>query len=261
MAKERLDVILVKRGLAESREQAQRLVYAGQIRSNGEVLDKPGHKHEEDLALELESLPRFVSRGGLKLEEAFEKFGLNVAGMTCLDVGSSTGGFTDCMLQHGAAMVFAVDVGKGQLHWKIRSDERVVVMEGINARYLKPDDLKGVPEFATADVSFISLTKILPAVFGVLKKDATIVTLIKPQFEAGRGQVGKGGVVKDPVIHEEVVERIRRFGIEELGLECVGVVESPVKGPAGNVEFLAVWRKGLGAKRSEDRSQKSAGSV
>jgi len=243
MPKERLDVLVAERGLAESREQAQRLIGAGKVRVSGQVATKAGHKYDLDAALEVEASQRFVSRGGEKLEGAFSVFGLNVAGLVCLDVGASTGGFTDCLLQHGAAKVFAVDVGKGQLHWKLRNDPRVSVMEEINARYLDPALLPEKPVFAVIDVSFISLTKILPAVINVLGKQAQIVTLIKPQFEAGRAQVEKGGVVRDPEVRAAVVDRIRDFGVKELGLKWVGVCESPLKGPAGNVEFLAYWKK------------------
>lgn len=242
--KERLDVLVTERGLAQSREQAQRLILAGKVRAGGHVASKPGHKFDINVPLEAEAGPRFVSRGGEKLEAAFEAFGLNVEGLVCLDVGASTGGFADCLLHHGASKVFAVDVGKGQLHWKLRNDPRVAVMEDINARYLKEDDFPEKPEFAAIDVSFISLTKIMPAVIQVLTTCAYIVTLIKPQFEAGRKQVQKGGVVRDVRVREQVVEKIRSFGTGELGLEWLGMCESPLRGPAGNVEFLAHWRKG-----------------
>ena len=181
--------------------------------------------------------------GGEKLEEAFLRFELDVQGRVCMDVGASTGGFTDCLLQHGAARVYAIDVGRGQIHSTLRSDPRVVVMDGVNARYLVPGDLPAVPEFATIDASFISLTKILPAVTQILANGGRIVSLIKPQFEAGREQVGKGGVVRSEAVRDEVVERVRRFGTDELGLKWLGVCPSPIKGPAGNVEFLACWEK------------------
>lgn len=241
--KERLDVLLVERGLAESREQAQRLIRAGQVASEDKVLSKPGHKFDTVTPLSVKDLPRFVSRGGDKLEAAFSEFGLDVAGLVCLDIGASTGGFTDCLLQHGASKVYAVDVGKGQLHWKLRNDERVDIREETNARYLEAYDIPEKAALAVVDVSFISLTKVLPAVLKVTKDDASIVTLIKPQFEAGRKQVEKGGVVRDPAVREEVVEKIREFGETELGLKCRGSIESPVKGPAGNVEFLAWWKR------------------
>lgn len=247
MARERLDVLLVERGLAESREKAQRLIQAGQVTVGGQRETRSGHCFEADAAIVLASLPRFVSRGGDKLEGAFSAFGFQVTGKVCLDVGSSTGGFTDCLLQHGASRVYAVDVGKGQLHWKLRNDPRVVVKEELNARFLKAGDLPERPEVAVVDVSFISLTKVLPAALSVLADEATLVTLIKPQFEAGREQVGRGGVVRDPAVRAAVVESIRRFGVGSLGLEWVGSCESPLVGPAGNIEFLACWRKAVRA--------------
>ena len=243
MTKIRLDQLVVQRGLTESREKAQRLVRTGRVRVDGQVQTKPGHQFPEEAELSVTQTERFVSRGGEKLEAAHEEFRFSVEGLVCVDIGASTGGFTDCMLQHGVAKVYAIDVGKGQLHWKLRNDERVVVMEKLNARYLTPEDLPESPQFAVVDVSFISLTKILPPVTQILSADGRAVTLIKPQFEAGREQVRKGGVVKDPAVHEEVVEKIRTFGTEELGLEWLGVCTSPIKGPAGNVEFLAYWRK------------------
>lgn len=243
MPKERLDVLLVQRALAESREQAQRLIMAGQVLADGQPATKAGHRIDSGTQLEVKTGPRFVGRGGEKLEAAFQAFHLSVEGMVCLDVGASTGGFTDCLLQHGARKVFAIDVGKGQLHWKVRQDPRVVVRDETNARYLKKEDLSETPAFACVDVSFISLTKVLPAVIQVLAPSADMVTLIKPQFEAGREEVGKGGVVRDPIVHQAVVEKIRRWGTETSDLKWIGVCESPLKGPAGNKEFLACWRK------------------
>ena len=186
---------------------------------------------------------RFVSRGGDKLEAAFENFPLDVTGRDAIDVGASTGGFTDGLLQHGARHVVAVDVGRGQLHWKMRNDPRVTVMEKFNARYLRPDQLPYIPAVAVVDVSFISLTKIFPALVAALTPDAQLVTLIKPQFEAGREQVEKGGVVRSDDVRQAVIDKIRLFGTESQGLEWVGHCTSPLKGPAGNVEFLAYWRK------------------
>jgi len=215
---------------------------AGQVTVDGQLATKAGHRFDSGAAIAVKSLPRYVSRGGEKLQGALDHFRINVAGHVCLDAGASTGGFTDCLLQHGAERVFAVDVGRGQLHWKLRNDPRVVSMEGINARHITPDLFPTRPDFAVADVSFISLTKVLPAVKKVLTNTAEIVTLIKPQFEAGREQVEKGGVVRDPAIRQDVVDRIRAFGESELTLTWVGCVESPLKGPAGNVEFLAYWR-------------------
>jgi len=241
--KERLDVLVARRELAESRDQAQRLIRAGQVLVNDQLATKPGIRHDETVSISVKQLPPYVSRGGEKLEAAFNAFDLDVTHLLCLDIGASTGGFTDCLLQHGAARVIAVDVGKGQLHWKLRNDPRVEVIEGLNARYLDPADIKGVPEFATLDVSFISLTKVLPAVLGVLAPRAGIVTLIKPQFEAGREQVEKGGVVRDETVRNAVVDKIRHFVENSLGLAWVGVCPSPLKGPAGNVEYLAHFRK------------------
>lgn len=243
MPKERLDRLLVDAGLADSREKAQRIIRTGRVRVNGQVQSKPGNQFDIDDKLEVEEPDRFVSRGGEKLLGALEAFPIELDSRVCLDIGSSTGGFTDCMLQHGASRVYAIDVGKGQLHWKLRNDERVVAMEGINARYLKADDITEQASFAASDLSFISLTKVLPAVTPLLEKGAEMVTLIKPQFEAGPEKVGKGGVVRDPEVHEEVVKRIHLFGVEELGLEWMGLETSPLKGPAGNIEFLAHWKK------------------
>jgi 23S rRNA (cytidine1920-2'-O)/16S rRNA (cytidine1409-2'-O)-methyltransferase len=242
MPKQRLDILLVEHGLAESQNKAQGLICAGQVLVNGQLSTKPGHTFDAGVHVEVKASPRFVGRGGDKLEAAFETFGLKVAGLVCLDVGASTGGFTDCMLQHGASKVYAVDVGKGQLHWKLRNDPRVVVMEKVNARYLESADLQEKPGFATIDVSFISLTKVMPAVIKTMNVAAELVTLIKPQFEADRKDVQKGGVVRDEAVRAAIVGNIRVWGTQELGLEWLGVCESPIKGPAGNVEFLAHWR-------------------
>ena len=243
MAKERLDQLVVRHGLAESREQAQRLIRSGRVRVNGAVQSKPGHTFPDDAGVEADPTDQFVSRGGMKLEAAFKQFPLDVTGKVCADLGSSTGGFTDCLLQHGAIRVYAIDVGKGQLHWKLRNDDRVVVMEEVNARYLAPEQLPEVPTVAVADLSFISLTKVLPAAVSVLAPGGSLVTLIKPQFEAGREHVQRGGVVRDPAIHEQVIESVRTFGTGELGLTWHGHLESPLRGPAGNIEFVAFWEK------------------
>ncbi len=241
--RQRLDQMLVERGLAESRAKAQRLILAGVVSADGRPALKPGQEFVAEVVLAVAAPDRFVGRGGEKLEKAFEVFTLDVRDKICLDVGASTGGFTDCLLQHGAAKVFAVDVGKGQLHWKLRQDPRVVMLEQVNARYLKPSDLGATPDFAAVDVSFISLTKVLPAVNTTLSLGAVLVTLIKPQFEAGRNEVCRGGVVRDAAVHEKVVSRIRAFGQAEAGLVWRGVCESPIRGPAGNIEFLACWTK------------------
>ena len=243
--KDRLGTLLVKAGLAESKEQAQRLVLAGEVRVAGQRATKPGHKVDAAAPLSVDARPRFVSRGGDKLEGAFAAFpGFTVAGKVCLDVGASTGGFTDCLLQHGAARVVAVDVGKGQLHWKLRQDPRVTVIEGFNARYLRLSDLPEQPQAGVTDVSFISLKLILPPMTDVLLPGGELLSLIKPQFEAGREKV-PGGVVRDPAVREAVVADIKAFGTASLGLEWRGCVESPLRGPEGNVEFLAWWRKGV----------------
>ncbi len=242
-AKERLDKLLVARGLAESREKAQALILAGEVYVEGQRVDKAGTKVPQEARIEVrrEVLP-YVSRGGLKLEHALKAFGLKVEGLVCADLGASTGGFTDCLLKHGAQKVYAVDVGRGQLHFRLREDPRVVVMEGINARYLKAEDLPEPVDLITIDVSFISLTKILPAAVKLLKPGGLIVALIKPQFEVGRGRVGKGGVVRDPALHQEVIAKIKDFA-QELGLEVLGLTESPLLGPAGNKEFLILLRR------------------
>lgn len=249
MAGVRLDQLVVQQGLAESREKAQRLIMAGKVRVTGQVQTKAGKTFPADAVLELEQPERFVSRGGEKLEGAFVTFGIDVTGKVCADMGASTGGFTDCLLQHGAARVYALDVGKGQLHWKLRSDARVVTIDEINVRHLDPALIPEKVSFVCVDVSFISLTLILPAVINVLAPDAELVTLIKPQFEAGRGQVGAGGVVRDEAVRNAVVEKIRLFGTEQLGLDWAGLCESPIKGPAGNTEFLAWWRTTAATKR------------
>ncbi len=238
----RLDVLLVARGLAESREKAQRLIRSGVVSVDGVACSKPGVTVSGDCALAVKERPRFASRGGVKLEHAFAVFALDVAVLPCLDIGSSTGGFTDCLLQHGASRVMAVDVGRGLLDWRLRNDPRVTVMEGVNARYLRPGDLPLRPRFVCVDVSFISLTKILPAVIDLVEPGSAVVTLIKPQFEAGREHVQKGGVVRDPAAREAAVAEVVRFGSQGLGLQSVGLCESPLRGPAGNVEYLACWR-------------------
>jgi len=240
----RLDVLLVERGLAESREKAQRLVLAGEVLVDDAPAAKPGHGVPSDCRLRVRQPERFVGRGGLKLEEAFVRFPLlTAANKICVDVGASTGGFTDCLLQHGAAKVYAVDVGKSQLHSRLVADPRVVVLDGCNARHLQPGDLPETPDLAVTDVSFISLRLILPAIDRLLRPGGETVALIKPQFEAGREDVGKGGVVRDPALRQQVVDRIREFGIQTLGWHWLDFCQSPIQGPAGNVEFLSYWRK------------------
>lgn len=242
MARTRLDQLLVERGLAESREKAQRLIRAGSVTVDGQPAAKPGHLVADDADLAVAQPERFVSRGGEKLLGALAHFSIRPDGEACLDVGASTGGFTDCLLQHGARRVFAVDVGRNQLHPRIASDPRVVVRDGFNARSLAPTALSETPTFCTIDASFISLTLLLPAVSRCLANTARMVTLIKPQFEAGPEDVGRGGVVRDPAVHQRVIERVRAAG-ESLGWRWQGVVESPLKGPAGNTEFLAYWKR------------------
>ncbi len=238
----RLDLLLVQRGLVESREKAQALIRAGSVRIADQPVTKPGHTYPDDTEVEVEQPPQFVGRGGEKLVAALDTFSIPIESRVAIDVGASTGGFTDCLLQHGARHVYAVDVGKGQLHWSLRQDERVTPIEGLNARHLEPDLFEHKPDLAVVDVSFISLTKILPALSRVLQSGHDVITLIKPQFEAGREQVGKGGVVKDPRVHQEVQRRIRAFGEEEMGWNWQAVCRSPITGPAGNVEFLAWWK-------------------
>jgi 23S rRNA (cytidine1920-2'-O)/16S rRNA (cytidine1409-2'-O)-methyltransferase len=237
--KERLDVLLVERGLAETREKAKRTIMAGLVYSNENRLDKPGEKVSSDIPLTVKGnvLP-YVSRGGLKLEKALKVFDLDVQGKTLLDIGASTGGFTDCALQNGAEMSYALDVGYNQLAWKLRQDERVVVMERTNFRYVKPEDLiKGMPNFASIDVSFISLRLILPVLKTLLVPGSDIVALVKPQFEAGREQVGKKGIVRDRKVHEQVLDRIITFSIDE-GYDVMDLSFSPITGGDGNIEFL-----------------------
>jgi 23S rRNA (cytidine1920-2'-O)/16S rRNA (cytidine1409-2'-O)-methyltransferase len=241
MKKIRLDQLLVQKELAENVEMAQRLIRAGKVRLKTEALTKPGLNYSPEAEITIVQPDRFVSRGGDKLLGAMDEWGLRLDGAVCMDVGSSTGGFTDCMLQHGAVKVYAIDVGKGLLDWGLRKDERVVVMEEVNARYLATADFAEKPDFASIDTSFISLTKILPPLKNIIKPGGHIMSLIKPQFEARREQVGKGGVVRDPDVHDEVIEKVKEFGTKELGFKWLGVCTSPIKGPAGNIEFLAYW--------------------
>lgn len=241
MAKERVDVLLVEQGLFDTREKAKRAVMAGEILGdNEERLDKPGVKIDPSVKLHLKGKPMpYVSRGGLKLEKALKVFGLDVKGLTVLDIGSSTGGFTDVMLQNGAKLSYALDVGTNQLVWKLREDPRVVVMENTNFRYSKLEDFtEGQPEFASIDVSFISLKLILPALKNIIKMHGSVVSLIKPQFEAGRENVGKHGIVRDRKVHEEVLKNVLAMANAE-GFNVKGLDFSPIKGGEGNIEFLA----------------------
>ena len=234
--KRRIDQLLVDRGLVESREKAKALLLAGRVRVNQQRVDKPGQSVAEDAAIEVGESPRYVSRGGLKLEAALHHWSIDVTGQVCLDVGASTGGFTDCLLQHGAARVYAFDVGTAQIDWKLRNDHRVVVRENVNARHLEPDMIGEPVDLIVCDVSFISVTRILPVLPGLLREGGRLVILIKPQFEVGREHVGKGGIVRDPALHAEVCGRIGN-AVEQLGFST-DVIESPILGAEGNREFL-----------------------
>ena len=236
--KERLDVLLVKRNLAESREKAKAIIMSGIVYVEGQKEDKAGTTFEDSVNIEVRgNTLRYVSRGGLKLEKAVNNFGVRLERKVCMDVGSSTGGFTDCMLQNGAVKVYSVDVGHGQLDWKLRNDDRVVCMEKTNIRYVTPEDIDDRLDFASIDVSFISLTKVLGPVKALLKEDGQIVCLIKPQFEAGREKVGKKGVVREKSVHLEVIEMVIQFAVS-LGFEILNLEFSPIKGPEGNIEYL-----------------------
>lgn len=247
----RLDIVLVEKGLATSRTQAQALVMEGKVRVAGQTEYKPSRQVEDSAVIEVESPPRFVSRGGEKLEGAFALWGeeglgklhLSASGKICLDVGSSTGGFTDCLLQHGAKKVMAVDVGTNQLAYKLRIDPRVWVKENYNARFMKSEDLPEVPSLAVTDVSFISLKLILPPIRDVLEPGGEIIALIKPQFEVGKGNA-PGGLVRDEALRIEARDEIVRFATEELGLELLGLAQSPIRGKEmGNIEYLSYWRR------------------
>lgn len=241
-AKERADALLVSRGLCDSREQAKRLILAGEVSTGTTVVAKPSTKLPTDAELSIKEKPKYVGRGGLKIEGALDTFHIDPTGMTCLDVGASTGGFTDCLLQYGATKVHAVDVGTNQLVWKLRNDPRVVVKEKFNARYMTPADIGDPIDLAVTDVSFISLTKILPPIFSCLKPDGQIVCLIKPQFELDREDISKGGIVRDPKLHQRAVDKIHHFVTEELGHTWIEYIDSPIKGAEGNREFLAWLR-------------------
>lgn len=241
--KTRLDVLLVERGLQESRQKAQATIMSGLVFVAGQRVDKPGTAVPNDAAIEVRGGLRYVSRGGLKLEKAMASFPIRLNGAVCGDIGASTGGFTDCMLQNGAARVYAVDVGYGQLAWKLRSDPRVVCLERTNARYLTHEQVPEDLNFASIDVSFISLKLILPAVCGLLGPEGQVACLVKPQFEAGREKVGKKGVVRDPAVHLEVLEHFLDHA-KDSGFTVLGLTYSPIRGPEGNIEYLGYLKKG-----------------
>ena len=246
MKRERIDKLLVERGLAPSRTRAQALVMAGAVLVDEQRVEKPSELFAPDAAIRVrgadDGAARYVGRGALKLEAALREFRLDVKDFVCLDVGASTGGFTDCLLQHGARRVVAVDVGHNQIDWRLRTDGRVEVREGVNARYLKPDDFDTAFDLIVMDVSFISATKVVPALVPLLHEGGRLVILIKPQFEVGKGEVGKGGVVTDPAQHARVVEEVKRAALG-LGLAARGLVESPILGAEGNREFLALYER------------------
>ena len=250
--KKRLDVLLVEKGLAPSREKAKAYIMEGKVFVENQREDKPGTNFDENSLIELHGKKlAYVSRGGLKLEKAIKTFPVDLSEAVCMDIGASTGGFTDCMLQNGASKVFSVDVGYGQFDWSLRQDPRVVLMEKTNVRYLKPEDIGESLDFASCDVSFISLSKILPAVFPILKENGSMICLIKPQFEAGRDNVGKRGVVRNPKVHREVIAEVFEF-TEALGFTVKGLTFSPIKGPNGNIEYLMYIVKNAGESEQID---------
>lgn len=237
--KQRLDQLLVSRSLCTSREQGKRLILAGEVLVNEEPVTKAGQLVPDDAIIRIKQPPKYVSRGGFKMEGALAHFGISVTGKICFDVGSSTGGFTDCLLQHGATKVFAFDVGTNQLVWKLRSDPRVVSRENYNVRHLKPEDIGEEVDFIVADVSFISLTLVLPPAFQVLRHGGQAAVLIKPQFELSRDEIGKGGIVRDPALHEKACRKIETFVKVQPGWQWLGLMESPIQGTDGNREYLA----------------------
>lgn len=239
--KERIDKILVQREMVESREKGQALLMAGLVIVNGEVVTKAGTSVKVDSEIELKETLKYVSRGGLKLEGALEHFNIDVEGMTAMDIGSSTGGFTDCLLQRGATKVFCIDVGKGLLHYRLQDDDRIKLLEEKNIRYLEFDEIGEKVDFVVIDVSFISLKKVLPKAVEFMKDKATLVALIKPQFEVGKGEVGKGGIVREAGKHESVQKDIKAF-VEDMGFTVEGIIESSIKGTKGNKEFLMLAR-------------------
>ena len=246
MRRERIDKLLVERRLADSRNKAQAMIMAGVVLVNEQRVDRPSELVEPSATIRIKGASDpasgYASRAGTKLEAALHEFGIDVQGVLCLDVGAATGGFTDCLLRHGARRVVAVDVGHNQLAWRLRNDPRVEVREGINARYLKPEDFDNQFDLATIDVAFISATKIMPAIVPLLQESGRLITLIKPQFEAGRHEVGKGGIVREPEKHARVIETVNRAA-SELGLTVRQVIESPIRGAEGNIEFLALYEK------------------
>jgi len=249
--KERLDVLLVNNGLAPSREKAKIMIMEGHVFVDGQREDKAGTNFKEDVQIEIRGQTlKYVSRGGLKLEKAMKNFGITLPEKICMDIGASTGGFTDCMLQNGAIKVYAVDVGYGQFAWKLRQDARVICMEKTNIRYVKPEEIADKLDFASVDVSFISLTKILLPAKALLKEDAQMVCLIKPQFEAGREKVGKKGVVRDKKVHIEVIQNIINFALG-AGFHVLNLEYSPIKGPEGNIEYLVHLENGINGQKEE----------
>jgi 23S rRNA (cytidine1920-2'-O)/16S rRNA (cytidine1409-2'-O)-methyltransferase len=256
MKRERIDKLLVDHGLANSRTRAQALVMAGVVLVDEQLVTKSSEAFAPDANIRVKGdgdpASRYVGRGGLKLEAALLEFNINADGLTCIDVGSSTGGFTDCLLQHGARRVVAVDVGHNQFDWRLRNDPRVELREGVNARYLKPEDFEQKFDLATIDVAFISATRILPAVVPLLTNQGRIITLIKPQFEVGKGEVGKGGIVKDPAKHQRVIAEVNSVA-EVLGLRVRAVTESPIHGADGNLEFLALYELVKGSTTTSER--------
>lgn len=250
--KERLDILLVNRNLAESREKAKAIIMSGNVFVGGQREDKAGSTFPLDAIIEVKENPlKYVSRGGLKLEKAIAQYKIELENKICMDVGSSTGGFTDCMLQNGAVKVYSVDVGTNQLAWKLRQDERVVSMEKTNIRYLTPDQINDKIAFASIDVSFISLTKVLQPVRELLASEGEIVCLIKPQFEAGREKVGKKGVVRDKKVHEEVIRLVSDYAAG-IGFNCLDLNFSPIKGPEGNIEYLLYLKKGIDNEETQE---------
>ena len=249
--KERLDILLVQKGLAPSREKAKAMIMEGNVFVDNNREDKAGTMFDENANIEVRgNTLKYVSRGGLKLEKAMTHFGITLDDKICMDIGASTGGFTDCMLQNGAKKVYAVDVGYGQFAWKLRQDERVVCMEKTNIRYVTPEHIDDALDFASVDVSFISLTKVLGPARALLAEDGEMVCLIKPQFEAGREKVGKKGVVRDKAVHEEVIVKVVDFALE-IGFEILNLEYSPIKGPEGNIEYLVYIRKCENGKMDE----------